>query len=165
LMIPDTPPTATSTAGGSGGMKRLNSSGDIHLTDQRVHYYSPAEYSALIVRRLCVHSSSSSPSPVINPDHPLLKHSLSRYGQFCRQDLSNPPFQRITCRLKSNPPLEDNWLTEQRLRSGSKIKRCSSSSACWRSLGRGLFSWRDKLLMMKRDCVSVITLHRGCLLY
>ncbi|KAI0337902.1 hypothetical protein BDW22DRAFT_1363472 [Trametopsis cervina] len=36
LSIPNAPPTATSTAGGSGGEKKLSSSGRIWLTDQRL---------------------------------------------------------------------------------------------------------------------------------
>ena len=36
LTIPDAPPSGSSTAGGSGGSKRLNGTGKILLTDQRV---------------------------------------------------------------------------------------------------------------------------------
>lgn len=36
LNIPDAPPGSSSTAGGSGGLKKLKESGRIWLTDQRV---------------------------------------------------------------------------------------------------------------------------------
>jgi hypothetical protein len=38
LMIPDAPPTASSNAGGSGGIKRLKANGKLYLTDQRVRF-------------------------------------------------------------------------------------------------------------------------------
>jgi WW domain-binding protein 2 len=36
LIIPDVPPTGTSTSGGSGGGRKLNGTGKLFLTDQRV---------------------------------------------------------------------------------------------------------------------------------
>ena len=36
LTIPDGPPSGSSTSGGSGGAKKLKSTGKVWLTDQRV---------------------------------------------------------------------------------------------------------------------------------
>jgi hypothetical protein len=36
LIIPDVPPTGTSTSGGSGGGRKLTGTGKLFLTDQRV---------------------------------------------------------------------------------------------------------------------------------
>jgi hypothetical protein len=36
LIIPDVPPTGTSASGGSGGGRKLNGTGNLFLTDQRV---------------------------------------------------------------------------------------------------------------------------------
>lgn len=36
LIIPDVPPTSSSTSGGSGGGRKLNGTGKLLLTDQRV---------------------------------------------------------------------------------------------------------------------------------
>jgi hypothetical protein len=36
LIIPDVPPTGTSTSGGSGGGRKLDGTGKLFLTDQRV---------------------------------------------------------------------------------------------------------------------------------
>ena len=36
LTIPDAPPSGSSSAGGSGGLRRLKETGKIYLTDQRV---------------------------------------------------------------------------------------------------------------------------------
>jgi hypothetical protein len=36
LSIPDTPPAGSSTSGGSGGTRKLNGTGKLFLTDQRV---------------------------------------------------------------------------------------------------------------------------------
>ena len=44
MTIPDVPPSNSSSAGGSGGARRLKAMGKIWLTDQRVRYsfFSPA---------------------------------------------------------------------------------------------------------------------------
>ena len=39
LAIPDTPPTGSSTSGGSGGARKLNGTGRLYLTDQRVRLF------------------------------------------------------------------------------------------------------------------------------
>lgn len=36
LTIPDSSPSGSSTAGGSGGVKKLKATGKVYLTDQRV---------------------------------------------------------------------------------------------------------------------------------
>ncbi|TDL29989.1 hypothetical protein BD410DRAFT_759142 [Rickenella mellea] len=41
LTIPDAPPSASSNAGGSGGVKRLKDFGGIWLTDQRLIFVTP----------------------------------------------------------------------------------------------------------------------------
>ena len=40
LIIPDVPPSNSSSAGGSGGLKKLRAMGKIWLTDQRVCTFS-----------------------------------------------------------------------------------------------------------------------------
>ena len=39
LVIPEAPPSGSATSGGSGGTKKLKSTGRIWLTDQRVEWY------------------------------------------------------------------------------------------------------------------------------
>lgn len=39
LSIPDTPPAGSSTSGGSGGARKLNGTGKLFLTDQRVGFF------------------------------------------------------------------------------------------------------------------------------
>ncbi|SRR6266403_956859 len=39
LSIPDTPPTGSSSSGGSGGARKLNGTGNLYLTDQRVCFF------------------------------------------------------------------------------------------------------------------------------
>ena len=41
LIIPDAPPTGSSTSGGSGGGRNLNGTGKLFLTDQRVRFPKP----------------------------------------------------------------------------------------------------------------------------
>jgi hypothetical protein len=41
LIIPDTPPTGSSTSGGSGGGRKLNGTGKLFLTDQSVRFPKP----------------------------------------------------------------------------------------------------------------------------
>ncbi len=38
LAVPDTPPTGSSTSGGTGGARKLNGTGKLILTDQRVGF-------------------------------------------------------------------------------------------------------------------------------
>jgi len=39
VIIPDVPPAGTSTSGGSGGGRKLNETGKLFLTDQRVRSF------------------------------------------------------------------------------------------------------------------------------
>lgn len=41
LIIPDAPPTGSSTSGGTGGGRHLNGTGKLFLTDQRVRFPKP----------------------------------------------------------------------------------------------------------------------------
>ncbi|KAF8967424.1 hypothetical protein BDZ97DRAFT_1803277 [Flammula alnicola] len=64
LTIPDATPSSSSTAGGSGGVKKLRSTGKVYLTDQRV---------------LHIHNGSNSPFESLSvPLHSIL---LTRFEQ------------------------------------------------------------------------------------
>lgn len=39
LTVPDEPPTGSSSSGGSGGGRKLNGTGKLVLTDQRVRFF------------------------------------------------------------------------------------------------------------------------------
>jgi len=43
LIIPDVPPTGTSASGGSGGGRKLNGTGNLFLTDQRLIFVSESD--------------------------------------------------------------------------------------------------------------------------
>ena len=44
ITIPDAPPTGSSSAGGSGGVKKLKAQGKCWLTDQRVRAFAFVRY-------------------------------------------------------------------------------------------------------------------------
>jgi hypothetical protein len=51
LAVPDTPPTGSSTSGGSGGAARkLNGTGKLFLTDQRVRFSEAVSVSEKLIR-------------------------------------------------------------------------------------------------------------------
>jgi len=61
LTIPDAPPSASSTGGGSGGSKKLTGTGGIWLTDQRLIFVAPAtnaSFESLSVPLLSIMSTS-----------------------------------------------------------------------------------------------------------
>lgn len=47
LTIPDAPPTSSLNSGGSGGSKKLKSTGKVYLTDQRVRALSVWKFGML----------------------------------------------------------------------------------------------------------------------
>ncbi|KIK98297.1 hypothetical protein PAXRUDRAFT_134471 [Paxillus rubicundulus Ve08.2h10] len=48
LTIPDAPPSASSSAGGSGGLKKLEANGTLTLTDQRLIWTNPGAQSSFM---------------------------------------------------------------------------------------------------------------------
>ena len=50
LSIPDTLPTGSSTSGGSGGARKLNGTGKLFLTDQRVRLSDADSVSEMLIR-------------------------------------------------------------------------------------------------------------------
>jgi hypothetical protein len=50
LAIPDTPPTGSSMSGGSGGARKLNGTGKLFLTDQRVGLSEADSVSEKLIR-------------------------------------------------------------------------------------------------------------------
>ena len=50
LAVPDTPPTGSSTSGGSGGARKLNGTGKLYLTDQRVGFSEVNSVSENLIR-------------------------------------------------------------------------------------------------------------------
>ena len=50
LAVPDTPPTGSSTSGGSGGARKLNGTGKLYLTDQRVGFSEVNSVSESLIR-------------------------------------------------------------------------------------------------------------------
>lgn len=50
LAVPDTPPTGSSTSGGSGGARKLNGIGKLFLTDQRVRFSEAESVSEMPIR-------------------------------------------------------------------------------------------------------------------
>lgn len=50
LAVPDTPPTGSSTSGGAGGARKLNGTGKLFLTDQRVRFSEADSVSEKLIR-------------------------------------------------------------------------------------------------------------------
>jgi hypothetical protein len=50
LAVPDTPPAGSSTSGGSGGTRKLNGTGKLFLTDQRVRFSAVGSVSEKLIR-------------------------------------------------------------------------------------------------------------------
>jgi WW domain-binding protein 2 len=50
LAVPDTPPTGSSPSGGSGGARKLNGTGKLYLTDQRVRFSVADSVSEKLIR-------------------------------------------------------------------------------------------------------------------
>ena len=50
LAVPDTPPTGSSTSGGTGGARKLNGTGKLFLTDQRVRFFEADSVSEKLIR-------------------------------------------------------------------------------------------------------------------
>ena len=53
LTIPDSPPTGTTTSGGSGGERKLKGIGKLSLTDQRVPCFSLVLLDTRLIHLLC----------------------------------------------------------------------------------------------------------------
>jgi hypothetical protein len=51
LAVPDTPPSGSSTSGGSGGARKLNGTGKLFLTDQRVRFSDAVSVSEKLIRK------------------------------------------------------------------------------------------------------------------
>ncbi|KAF9238793.1 hypothetical protein BU15DRAFT_75016 [Melanogaster broomeanus] len=58
LAIPEVPPSGSSSAGGSGGLKRLEAVGKMYLTDQRIIWTTPNADSNSTLKSLTVPLSS-----------------------------------------------------------------------------------------------------------
>ena len=52
LAVPDTPPTGSSTSGGSGSARKLNGTGKLYLTDQRVGFSEVNSVSESLIRNM-----------------------------------------------------------------------------------------------------------------
>lgn len=156
LIIPDVPPSSSSSGGGFGGARRFKETGKIYLTDQRVcSYFSGHDsISMLIPLTLAVYLSHGTSSYLYRTLMQISIHYPFRYSLSWWPNLNNRHSPLTIWSLRSNLHPEAALRTEQMLKYGSKIERCSSLLVSWKRQESGQYTWPDNLEMKKKDCVS-----------